>query len=296
MTTLFTKAIRHGLVSCCLLLTQNGFSQAHYPLAVGNRWDYGQLLHPGEFEYLYSVYVIGDTTMANGETYAIFQSTVGNYTFYQRQEGPRVFEFIDSSDSLLYDFSLDNGDTLRVLFLQGDTLVTTVYSSLQYVFEEWRPTWSFQTQSLHSYFYYFEDVTDNIGRTYSEVEAGYNEYCIGAVIDGRQYGTITGVRQEQNLLPQQHSLSQNYPNPFNPTTSITFDISHSSLVVLKVYDLLGREVATLVNEKLGPGSYTRQWDASGLSSGVYFYRLHAIRTESGSVGSFVETKKLIILR
>jgi hypothetical protein len=89
-------------------------------------------------------------------------------------------------------------------------------------------------------------------------------------------------------LPLQYSLEQNYPNPFNPETKIKFQIPTSSEVTLKVFDLLGREVATLVNERLQPGSYETTFDGSGLASGVYLYRLKA--------GGFVETKKLLLLR
>jgi photosystem II stability/assembly factor-like uncharacterized protein len=95
--------------------------------------------------------------------------------------------------------------------------------------------------------------------------------------------------------PAFYRLEQNYPNPFNPTTEIRFRISEvrgqkseNSHVTLKVYDVLGREVATLVNEEMKPGSYETTWDASGFASGVYFYRLTA--------GNYVETKKLVLLR
>ena len=93
-------------------------------------------------------------------------------------------------------------------------------------------------------------------------------------------------------LPQTYSLAQNYPNPFNPTTNFGFRIPDCGFVSLKVYDVLGREVATLVNEVKQPGVYTVTWDvcqtAGGLSSGVYFYRL--------SAGSFKATRKLVLMR
>jgi Lysophospholipase L1 and related esterases len=83
-------------------------------------------------------------------------------------------------------------------------------------------------------------------------------------------------------------LGQNYPNPFNPATTISFSFPTQSFVSLKVFDALGREVSILLSEQLSAGTYLRQWDATGLASGVYFYRLQA--------GSFIETKKLILLR
>lgn len=98
---------------------------------------------------------------------------------------------------------------------------------------------------------------------------------------------ITGVDEAQGL-PREFSLSQNYPNPFNPSTTITFAVPKSGFVELKVYDILGREVATLVNERLEPGWHTATWDAAGFASGVYLYRMKA--------GSSVETKKLLFMR
>jgi len=99
-------------------------------------------------------------------------------------------------------------------------------------------------------------------------------------------------------LPEHFSLYQNYPNPFNPVTKIKFDIITSLLfpnalignqfVSLKVYDILGNEIATLVNEQLQPGTYEVTFDGSGLTSGIYFYRL--------KTGNFVDTKKLILLK
>lgn len=98
------------------------------------------------------------------------------------------------------------------------------------------------------------------------------------------------VHEVSSHLPDHFELSQNYPNPFNPTTTIRFSIpvgtyGHTSL---RVYDVLGREVRTLVNENLQAGSYETTFDGSGLASGVYFYRLQA--------GEFVSTKKLLLLK
>jgi hypothetical protein len=99
---------------------------------------------------------------------------------------------------------------------------------------------------------------------------------------------ITSVERLSTDLPTHFSLEQNYPNPFNPATTITFALPVKSFVSLKLFDALGREVETLLEEELSAGTYSKQWDASGSPSGVYFYRLQA--------GSFVETKKLILLR
>jgi Secretion system C-terminal sorting domain len=88
--------------------------------------------------------------------------------------------------------------------------------------------------------------------------------------------------------PNQYSLSQNYPNPFNPSTTITYSVPLTGEVALKVYDLLGREVSVLVNEWKAPGSYSVQFNANGLGSGVYMYRL--------TTGSFIQSQKMIVLK
>jgi hypothetical protein len=104
--------------------------------------------------------------------------------------------------------------------------------------------------------------------------------------DGKyEYSEIVEVNVE---APTQFSLQQNYPNPFNPETSISYKVQAASQVSLKVFDVLGREVATLVNEFQQPGLYVKTLRATSLPSGVYFYRLQA--------GSFTSTKKMILLR
>jgi endo-1,4-beta-xylanase len=99
---------------------------------------------------------------------------------------------------------------------------------------------------------------------------------------------IVGVERNEYGAPSQFSLSQNYPNPFNPTTTIQYTVPSTQYVSLKVYDVIGRELSTLVSEVKPPGTYTVKWDAHGLASGVYFYRLEA--------GQFTETRKLVLLR
>ncbi|MBC8043177.1 MAG: T9SS type A sorting domain-containing protein, partial [Rhizobacter sp.] len=83
-------------------------------------------------------------------------------------------------------------------------------------------------------------------------------------------------------------LKQNYPNPFNPATTLVYQLPQAATVSLKIYDVLGREVATLVNVRQAAGTYTAQFNASKLSSGVYFYKLVA--------GAFVQTKKMLLVK
>jgi hypothetical protein len=101
-------------------------------------------------------------------------------------------------------------------------------------------------------------------------------------------GMITAVKKNAIETPSTFSLSQNYPNPFNPTTTISFTLPSRSFVSLKIFDVLGREVSTIVYGELQAGTYNRQWNATNMASGVYFYRMQA--------GSYVNTKKLLLLK
>ena len=106
-------------------------------------------------------------------------------------------------------------------------------------------------------------------------------------LDTRLTDQIVTVAREE-LTPSDFSLEQNYPNPFNPTTKFQYTIGSRQFVTLKVYNLLGKEVATLVNEEKPAGKYEAEFDGAGLQSGVYFYELKA--------RSFTETKKMILIK
>jgi hypothetical protein len=103
-----------------------------------------------------------------------------------------------------------------------------------------------------------------------------------------EYSAATGVTAADKSIPAQYKLSQNYPNPFNPSTVISYQLSANSRVTLKVYDVLGREVATLVDGVQPAGNRTAVWNASRFASGLYFYRLRT--------SSYQETKKMMLLK
>lgn len=114
---------------------------------------------------------------------------------------------------------------------------------------------------------------------------GFNQYSL-LLYGARQLTTGIGDKSTDN--PRSFYLAQNFPNPFNPSTTISFLAPHSSFITLKVYNVLGQEVRTLVNEKLDAGEHRVMFDAEGLPGGLYFYRLTS--------GYFTETKKMLILR
>jgi len=146
--------------------------------------------------------------------------------------------------------------------------------------------------------------SDN-GGSWLDVNNGLTNYYVGALAISGTYlfaGTsgdgvwrrplsemITSVRETSgNELPSEYELVQNYPNPFNPSTKINYQIPELSFITIKVYDVLGNEITTLVNEEKPVGNYEVEFNASILPSGVYFYKLRA--------GNFVETKKMLLMK
>jgi len=109
-----------------------------------------------------------------------------------------------------------------------------------------------------------------------------------SIIASADINILVGVESENENIPNNITLSQNYPNPFNPYTTINFSLPNKSFVSLKVYDVIGREIKTLVSGEKKPGYYNIQFGSEQLSSGIYFYKLEA--------GNFIETKKMILLK
>ncbi|MCU0332412.1 MAG: T9SS type A sorting domain-containing protein [Ignavibacteriaceae bacterium] len=122
-----------------------------------------------------------------------------------------------------------------------------------------------------------------------------NTAIVGGIADNTNTGAAwvfvpgtTSVQQTSNETPMSFLLNQNYPNPFNPSTVISYQLPVSGNTTLKIYDVLGNEVATLVNEEQSAGNYEVDFDATGLSSGLYFYKLQS--------DNFVETKKMLLMK
>jgi Secretion system C-terminal sorting domain len=127
-----------------------------------------------------------------------------------------------------------------------------------------------------------------------EITLYLGDYQVSKTIRWTTFGDVvnfsevaTGIA-EFNALPTEFTLHQNYPNPFNPTTTIRYQLPKASMVTLKIYDVMGREVTTLVNEQKAAGYYEVQWNARNYSSGVYFY---TIRT-----GEYSKTLKLLLVK
>ncbi len=130
---------------------------------------------------------------------------------------------------------------------------------------------------------------------FTDVSRGIVVGNYGTILCTITSDVIAGVGP-RDPLPLDFILEQNYPNPFNPSTNFEFRVSYFGFVTLKVFDILGREIATLVNEERSPGTYTVRWDASGFPSGVYFYRLYARPRSGGHADDFIQSKKMLLIK
>ena len=136
--------------------------------------------------------------------------------------------------------------------------------------------------------YYQDDECVELGEEIFQLEDIEEANMLGGIIFLSQ--TLADLDYSENTFPKEYKLHSNYPNPFNPVTTIRFDVgaNPADLTTLKVYDISGRNVATLINDKLQVGRYEAMWDASGFASGVYFTELIS--------GSFRKTRKMILLK
>jgi len=147
-----------------------------------------------------------------------------------------------------------------------------------------------QCHGTGSGMYVLQTTLSGTKRTWSVGGCPFVPYSSGDARDlcmGISVTPLSGITPVSNI-PEKFSLSQNYPNPFNPTTTINFSVPKSGLVTLRVYDVLGKEVASLVNEVKNAGSYSVDFNGTELTSGTYFYRIEA--------GDFTDVKKMILLK
>jgi len=159
-----------------------------------------------------------------------------------------------------------------------DLMISTVYDTIT-VDGDYRMYTCFGPFSFPAGSTLVVDVAIVAGTSLADLQANADE--------AKSYWQVVPVETEMN----NHftfELNQNYPNPFNPTTTIKYQIPELSFVTIKVFDVLGSEITTLVNEEKAIGSYEVEFDASRLSSGIYFYQLKS--------GDFVETKKMILMK
>ncbi|KAF0152033.1 MAG: 5'-nucleotidase [Ignavibacteria bacterium] len=298
----------------------------YYHLHVGDVWQY-RIIHHSVSSQVNTFYmskkVLIDTTFGNGTKYFIVEQP--KFVHWKFSTPEKIYTRIDSMSGIIYERSPLSSSEVKVdsLFCNNGVLKGNGYRELYFVhsdeksvFGEIRKTRRLTSPTVSQGLDLTISYAMNIGVYLKGISNKWvgsegNSYTlVYAKINGKEYGTFVSVKDEETI-PTKFSLSQNYPNPFNPSTVISFKVQAASHVTLKVYDVLGREVATLVDEYKQPGTYNSQFsiprlagrespalpktqDEAGsgvnsqFSSGVYFYRLQ--------VGKYSDTKKMVLLR
>ncbi len=223
-----------------------------------------QPLNSGTIQHIYGVPLFGSIDIAVGDNGLILRSTSSGNNWFSQPSG-----FSGRLKSV--EYSVNNTSRIYTCGADGKIMKTTNYGNV------WGTQNTPTSEDLNSVFFYLDDNT------------GYacgNGGVILKTTDGG--GSVTYSLGTRNLVPESASLEQNYPNPFNPMTWINFSVSEKAFVQLKVFDIAGREVTTLVNGIREPGKYSLSFDASALPSGVYFCKLTA--------DSYSSIKKMIMIK
>lgn len=268
----------------------------YYPLHIGDKWEYYDM---GNHDS-YTVDITGDTIMPNGQRYYIipylgirkYQRVEKNSyvkVYNEEAENEEVIEYdlVSNKGSInfsisnpcsgwgIYDVEVDNNNLL-------DRFLEWREYRLAYLDTTVIPP---DTVWNHLVDLYWPRVTKGIGIT--SYSYGLSK-LVGAVINKVGYGTLTDVNDEQETSPETFELYQNHPNPFNPSTILSYQVPSLSHVSLKIYDILGKEVATLVEDNQEMGKYSVQFNAKNLASGMYIYQIKA--------GDFISSKKLMLMK
>jgi len=271
-------------------------SQNFFPLAAGNKWQFKVTEWDPSVPYssidTTTINVIKDTTLPNNINYFVLDGYFPLGGMLRSDSiGVYYYDSRDSSDCIVYNYNSKLYEPYKTGFQAGkdSAIVTLQQIDSSEVLLRKTKTLSFSYNWMIGHII---TLGEEIGPVYfhtggdgTTLRIDYE--LIGSKINDKTYGNITSTRNSEIKLDN-YTLYQNYPNPFNPVTTINYTIAAKDFVTIKVFDFLGKEVATLVNEEKPAGSYSVNFNGNKLSSGVYFYRMHA--------GSFVETKKLILLK
>ena len=263
-----------------------------FPLQIGNTWYFvyeSDLYNQPNPKILTILKVTKDSLMDDGNGYAVidkydstyenkWEKSQGTYRLL-RVEGGKVFEY---PNKLLFDCNWTELDVRSGGLFSFHSKYVPLFGKFNMTYylmtftEEWR------------------SYMDGIG-FYELYILHWHDYLrssrtlVGCLLNGKKYGnTITDIKNALEELPKEFSLLQNYPNPFNPKTLIKYQLPKSGIVKLKVYDLLGREIETLIDQFMNAGEYVVEFNGSNLSSGVYLYQM--------IYGDQTITKKLILIK
>ena len=255
-----------------------------YPAHVGNKWFYKVSLTSSVGDpssTLFCSREIMEDTMINNLTY---KKILNLWDVYHYKEKSFTYERLDSASGKLFlidyynkeaemisDFSMKDRD----VYSNGSSILQFMGNSDREFMNQIIAAKSFyhQKYSLSRSFTYYKQIgLGNYTQYMDFTEASYS--LVWCKLNGVYYGDTLQTRfSKTEELPLEFKLSQNYPNPFNPTTTINYSILKRSIVTLKIYDILGRELAALINEEKDPGNYKINFDGTLLPSGIYLYKI-----------------------
>ncbi len=265
------------------------------PLDSGNVWVYDYFLGDYKFSTLLDTIVSFDDSIQYNVIQNNFIGQLYDVDVRLRSDGYYVQRMPDTyktpnHERIYYKIGAKIGESWMQPDPGGitDSLVTEVVDTIRTVV--FNKLVTLRLFHIHySLIDYYELWSDDFGLMSVQDYMGTVYYLYCCIIEGVAYGdtTILGVENIPEQ-PEEFVLEQNYPNPFNPTTTITYQVPKLCFVSLKVYDVLGNEVAELVNEEKYQGRYSVKFDASELASGVYIYQLR--------VNDYVSSKKMLLLK
>jgi hypothetical protein len=249
-------------------------------------------------QYILSLAINGNNIFAGTASYGIFISTNNGLNWIQTGlnnltvsslavSGNNIFAgtsgsgvYLSTNNGTNWTQTTLNNQSISSFAISGNNIFAGSIDSGVYFSTNYGTSWVQKNQG-------FNNVNPSINSLLIS-----NNYIFGAVYNFFVWkcplSDFMETKQISEVVPVTYSLEQNYPNPFNPTTNIKYEIPKNSFVKLIVFDALGREIETLVNEKQSAGIYEATFDASNYPSGVYFYRL--------TTDGFSETKKMILLK
>ncbi len=265
-----------------------------YPNNIGNSWSYGWLYYDIINDYYEAgtdkIYISKDTLINNSKYWAV-EFNYGSYNY------EHYFERIDTStgDVLRID-DLSSGETYLVDNIYagiGDTI--SISNNRYLLYCDKIVVLSIRDTVINNFQTTIREVVGlpsnsklYFARNIGMLGSGKNYWVDTAIVNGNVFSNITDVKENYKHIINEFVLYQNYPNPFNPTTTINYALLKPGFVAIKLYDVMGREIKTLLSEEKSRGSYSLQFDASNLSSGIYFYKMIA--------NGFIQTKKMILLK
>ncbi|MBP9581891.1 MAG: T9SS type A sorting domain-containing protein [Ignavibacterium sp.] len=283
------------LILFLIILTGFIYAQEPYPLKLGNSWTTRDFF----FRPDHKITVVDSNIIINNkkyyEIYSLFINTPFTYYSRLREDGYYVdFDSVSLSERIYFKENPKIGDYWYNEYFGGYRNHYTVIDTGYYLIfgRSTKFFLVFVTDSMLSdNEYYWSEDFGLLQYTVEDPNAGNLYWLSGCLIDGVVYGdtSLNPVSVDDNEQPpKDYILKQNYPNPFNPLTTIDFYLPYRSWVQLKIYDLLGNEIAELVNEEKDAGNYQVRFNGSELSSGIYFYKL--------TTPGFTKARKMILTK